>query len=243
MFEVLAIRTVRSRSERPVRGSSSCESSSSTSAASFPRSPQPTYTITSASHHFAICWSRTVFPCRSRPAPPRSSRGRSGRGGRATRCPVTSGASARRRSAHRARPPHRPALRRGQISCAVDARDRVEHRVLGPGGAIHSRTPGDAGRYERAEGDRLGLRHARRARRPARRGRPRRGTGRTAGAGCGRACRRARWSWTNSPAPASGRSMPSKTLPSRPGPSSARSGQPVETTGSPGLSPPVYAYT
>ncbi len=37
--------------------------------------------------------------------------------------------------------------------------------------------------------------------------------------------------------------MPSYTLPSRPGPSSATSGRPVETTGSPGLMPDVSSYT
>ena len=42
MFEVLAMITVRSASGRPVRGSSSCGNSSSTSAISLPRSPQPT---------------------------------------------------------------------------------------------------------------------------------------------------------------------------------------------------------
>jgi hypothetical protein len=42
MFEVLAMMTVRSASRLPVRGSASSDSSVSTSAISFPRSPQPT---------------------------------------------------------------------------------------------------------------------------------------------------------------------------------------------------------
>ena len=42
MFDVLATSTLRSRSGRPVRGSSSSPSSRSTSAISLPRSPQPT---------------------------------------------------------------------------------------------------------------------------------------------------------------------------------------------------------
>ena len=42
MFDVFAISTVRSISGRPVRGSSRRGSSSSTSAISLPRSPQPT---------------------------------------------------------------------------------------------------------------------------------------------------------------------------------------------------------
>ena len=67
MFEVFAISTVRSSSDRPVRGSSSASNSSRTSASSLPRSPQPTYTITAASHHLAICCSSTVLPV---PNPP-----------------------------------------------------------------------------------------------------------------------------------------------------------------------------
>jgi hypothetical protein len=42
MLEVLAMITVRSMSRRPLRGSSSFGSSSSTSAIPLPRSPQPT---------------------------------------------------------------------------------------------------------------------------------------------------------------------------------------------------------
>jgi hypothetical protein len=42
MSEVFAIRTVRSSSERPVRGSSSVEISASTAASSLPRSQQLT---------------------------------------------------------------------------------------------------------------------------------------------------------------------------------------------------------
>jgi hypothetical protein len=43
-------------------------------------------------------------------------------------------------------------------------------------------------------------------------------------------------------APASGRSSPSKTPPSNPGPSGTDSGSPSEPAGSPGRSPPVYSY-
>src|SRR5581483_8926199 len=46
-----------------------------------------------------------------------------------------------------------------------------------------------------------------------------------------------------SPAPARRRSIPSKTPPRSPGPSSAASGAPVAAAGSPGASPPVYSYT
>ena len=67
MFEVFATTTVRRLSGSPVRGSSRSSSSATTSAISLPRSPQPTYTMTSASHHLAICCSRTVFPV---PNPP-----------------------------------------------------------------------------------------------------------------------------------------------------------------------------
>ena len=42
MFDVLATSTVRSSSDRPVRGSSSVEISCRTSASSLPRSPQLT---------------------------------------------------------------------------------------------------------------------------------------------------------------------------------------------------------
>ena len=45
------------------------------------------------------------------------------------------------------------------------------------------------------------------------------------------------------PADRSGRSTPSNTPPSSPGPSSTARGPPVATTSSPGLSPPVYSYT
>ena len=67
MFEVLAISTVRSSSGRPSRGSTRKRNSCSTSASSLPRSPQATYTITSASHHFAICCKTIVLPV---PKPP-----------------------------------------------------------------------------------------------------------------------------------------------------------------------------
>ena len=51
--EVFAISTVRFIRERPVRGSFSSGNSIRTSVISLPRSPQPTYTIMSASAHFA----------------------------------------------------------------------------------------------------------------------------------------------------------------------------------------------
>ena len=53
MSEVLAMSTVRFIRVSPVRGSCSSGNSISTSVISLPRSPQPTYTIMSASAHLA----------------------------------------------------------------------------------------------------------------------------------------------------------------------------------------------
>ena len=53
MSDVFAISTVRFIRLSPVRGSLSSGNSISTSVISLPRSPQPTYTIMSASAHLA----------------------------------------------------------------------------------------------------------------------------------------------------------------------------------------------
>ena len=92
--QVFAISTVRSSNDSPVRGSVNSGSSRSTSAISFPRSPHPTYTITSASHHFAICWSRTVFPVPKPPGTQAELPRATGKKRSIARCPVISGTPA-----------------------------------------------------------------------------------------------------------------------------------------------------
>ncbi len=67
MLLTLATMTVRSMSLRPLLGSSSSGKWATTSAISFPRSPQPMSMMISASDHLLICWRATVFPV---PKPP-----------------------------------------------------------------------------------------------------------------------------------------------------------------------------
>ena len=91
MLEVFAMRIVRSIKERPVLGSIKVGNSVRTSVISFPRSPQPMYTIRSASHHFAIACCVIVFPVPNPPgiaAVPPFERGKNTS---ITRCPVTRG--------------------------------------------------------------------------------------------------------------------------------------------------------
>ncbi len=91
MSEVFATNTVRFISGSPVRGSRSSGNSMSTSVISLPRSPQPTYTMMSASAHLASwCWT-TVLPEPNGPGmhavPPLAT----GKKVSSTRCPVMRG--------------------------------------------------------------------------------------------------------------------------------------------------------
>lgn len=91
MLEVFTTRIVRFISASPVFGSLRCGNSSSTSAISFPRSPHPTYTITSALQYFESVCSTTVLPVPNPPGtmaePPKGI----GNMQSSTRCPVMKG--------------------------------------------------------------------------------------------------------------------------------------------------------
>ena len=91
MLEVLAMRVVRSVMGLPLFGSSSSLNSFSTCVISLPRSPQPTYTMMSASHHLASWCCVIVLPVPKPPgtaaAPPLAMGNRLSM----TRWPVTSG--------------------------------------------------------------------------------------------------------------------------------------------------------
>src|SRR5512142_1321688 len=97
MLDVFAMTTVLAAS-LPPPGSLRLASSVSMSASSLPRSPQPTYTITSASHHFVICCSSTVLPVPNPPGTAQLPPLANGNSTSTTRCPVSSGgpASSRR---------------------------------------------------------------------------------------------------------------------------------------------------
>ena len=197
------------------------------------------YTITSASHHFAICCSIIVLPV---PKPP----------GTAAVLPL------------------RDRVEQVEDALARrERRTRLDARSVGPGlahgPALHERDL--AGRRSARS---VRRRRSRRRARPRSSGPPAPGGTSTRcamagvsgtepssspGATTWPACAlganahvRSRGS-DSAPAPpvrnagaeASERSMPSNTPPSSPGPSSAESGSPLPTTGSPGVRPPVYS--
>ena len=99
MFDVLAISTVRSSSERPVRGSSSVEISCEHVGQLVAALAAATYTITSASHHLAICCSSTVLPVPKPPGTAAVAPRATGNRRSSARWPVTSGTEASRRGA------------------------------------------------------------------------------------------------------------------------------------------------
>ena len=93
MFDVFAIKIVRSIKLRPVAGSINSGNSFRTAVISFPRSPQPIYTIISASHHLAIaCWVM-VFPVPNPPGMATVPPFASGKSVSIIRCPVIKGIS------------------------------------------------------------------------------------------------------------------------------------------------------
>ena len=136
--------TVRSISGRPLRGSSSRGSSSSTSAISLPRSPQPTYTMMSASLHLASDCCSTVLPVPKLPGiaarPPRAI----GNSVSRMRCPVIIGL---RRSGKRCwlgrgcadRPRCASESSVGRAVGAAQGANRFAIRVFARGGDRHHR--------------------------------------------------------------------------------------------------------
>ncbi|OPZ76931.1 MAG: hypothetical protein BWY79_01391 [Actinobacteria bacterium ADurb.Bin444] len=91
MFDVFTTNTVRSMIDRPVCGSTSCGNSLSTSAISLPRSPQPTYTTTSAAACRASDCSITVLPVPNPPGTETEPPSVMGKKKSKTRCPVMKG--------------------------------------------------------------------------------------------------------------------------------------------------------
>jgi len=232
MFEVLAIRIVRSISGLPVRGSRSLGNSVSTSVISFPRSPQPMKTITWASHHLArACWS-IVLPVPNPPGsttvPPLAT----GKRVSITRCPVASTAAGGIFRAY-----GRP-LRTGQRRQSVTARSPpgpemtaiVSLRRYSPSGAIDVILPSAPGGAS-TRCSMLPVSWTAAMTAPARTGSPARRRGATgqvrSRSRTGRWMPRRIYCPPASRIAASGRWMPSKIPPRRPGPSSAESGIPV----------------
>ena len=233
--------TVRSASGRPVRGSSSCGNSSSTSAISLPRSPQPTYTITSASHHLASASCSTVLPV---PKPP----GSAARPPRATgnsvsrmRWPVIIGALAgrRARTGRGVRTGHGCRI---ATSCvlpfAAVRRAITSSSPYSPSAASQSSWPSTPG------GTRISCS---RAAATAPRIAPVASVAPVLACGTNRKRPaapepRPAWIWKSS-VPVSGRSSPSKMPPSSPGPSRTERARPLPATASPGSRPVVSSYT
>ena len=145
--------TVRSISERPVRGSSSCGNSSSTPAISLPRSPQPRYTITSALQPLARLSSRIVLPVPNPPGMAALPPSATGNSESRMRWPVTSGSS----DVRRARTGR--GVRTGQkwlsaTSCVAPSSDAmrstVASSVTSPASAIQATRPATFGGSKRA---------------------------------------------------------------------------------------------
>ena len=99
MLEVFAIKTVRSMRDLPDFESTRFGKSSSTSVISFPRSPQPIYTMISASLHLASWCCVMVFPVPKPPGMAAVPPFAMGKNVSMTRCPVIKGTSIRRRFA------------------------------------------------------------------------------------------------------------------------------------------------
>jgi hypothetical protein len=228
--------TVRSASRRPVAGSVSSASSASTSAISLPRSPHPTYTMTWAAHHFAICCSSMVLPVPNPPGTATVLPRATGKTASMTRCPVSSGSTASCRS------------RTGR------------GRRIGQSTTGETSTPPTVATGSAAARCPAGASHSTGPRRPggtSTRCSIRPGPGRvpstvpsstvspspTLGAHSSTES-----SWPREPpgasqtgAPDSGRSSPSNTPPSRCGPRRADRGRPIAATWSPACRPPVYS--
>lgn len=100
MFDVLATRVVliMTGTSRPFTDIFNLGKSSSTSAISLPRSPHPTYTITSEFEYFERLWDMTVLPQPKAPGTQHVPPLTDGNIASSTRCPVISGYSAANRS-------------------------------------------------------------------------------------------------------------------------------------------------
>lgn len=238
MLEVFTTITVRLMSGRPVRGSSRRGNSSSTSAISLPRSPQPTYTMTSAAPNFAMDCSSTVFPVPKPPGTMAVPPSATGKSTSRMRWPVRKGVSGgSRRATGRGR-------RTGQRCSAVSARPPTSTTSgsssptsprrtsattpSASGGASTGSAPCPAPTWPRRAPGRTrspaataGVKSSLRARS-------------SAGARSPRARKSPPWLSASR-----GRCRPSKMRPSSPGPSSAWSGAPVGTAGSPRQRPAV----
>ena len=137
---------------------SSSASSPSMSASSLPRSPQPTYTITSASHHFVICCSSTVLPVPNPPGTAQLPPLATGNSTSTTRCPVSSGGPRVEPSPVRPRPPHRPG--RGHARPPCPRRSRSPRRRLRARPRVPSPpAPLSAGRHQHPVPDPAGHGH------------------------------------------------------------------------------------
>ena len=196
--------------------------------------------MTSASHHLATCCSRTVLPVPKPPGTAAVLPRAMGNSRSSTRCPVSSGtvASSRSRTGRARRTGQDdssgtgvpPTTATGSVAATGPA---ARSAVTGPAAPGGTRT-------------RCGTEPAPctvPSRAPASRSVP----SATPGAGDQAHVRRVRSGpvvpgSSQVPAVASGRSSPSCTPPSRPGPRPADSGCPSRRTGAPGDRPPVYSY-
>ncbi len=91
MSDVFAIRTVLFIMGSPLFGSFKAGNSLRTSVISFPRSPHPTYTIMSASDHFASWCCTTVLPLPNGPGTDATPPFATGNNVSITLCPVMRG--------------------------------------------------------------------------------------------------------------------------------------------------------
>ena len=188
--------------------------------------------MTSASHHLAICCSSTVLPVPNPPGtavvPPRVT----GNSASITRCPVTSGASLSQALAagpRTAAPARRDVRRTGAPpTVAITASSGT-----GPPGRSPATGPAQAGRHQHPVADpRPDVGHRAQPRSPPADDRVRPAlTGVNLNSRLGSCAAATLPGSSQTGAPASGRSSPSNTPPSRRGPSSADSGSPRDQPG------------